>query len=138
MTEVSFILGGALFAYLGLIHALFNFLDIRHPRRLVPDDQSVLDAMSASGVRLSRGGTTMWRAWVGFNFSHSLGAVVFGSCCILLGISSQTLALPRAVLILPVAIGALYFWLALRYWFRAPAVAIALATACLLVGWLAY
>jgi len=138
MTSTFFILGGALFTYLGLIHALFTFLDTRHPRRLVPDDHAVTEAMSSSAVRLSCGGTTMWRAWVGFNFSHSLGAVVFGSCCILLGISAQTLALPKPALVLPVVIGVVYFWLALRYWFRVPAVGIALATLCLFVGWLAY
>ena len=138
MTKVFFVLGGSLFTYLGLIHALFTFLDTRHPRRLVPDDHAVIEAMSSSGVRLSRGGTTMWQAWVGFNFSHSLGAMVFGSCCIFLGISSQTLALPKAALIVPAIIGVLYFWLALRYWFRAPAIGIALGTLCLFVGWLAY
>ena len=80
----------------------------------------------------------MWRAWVGFNFSHSIGAVLFGSCCIFLGVALQSLALPKAALIVPVAIGALYFWLAVQYWFRIPAIGIALGTVCFSIGWLVY
>lgn len=73
MTSVWITIGGSLFAILGLVHAVYTLADISRPRRLVPDDPAVIAAMSSSGVRLARGGTTMWRAWVGFNFSHSLG-----------------------------------------------------------------
>jgi len=75
-------LGGGIFLLLGLLHALYTFLDIGRPRRLVPQDPSVARAMAESQPRLARGGATMWRAWVGFNFSHSLGAVLFGGLCI--------------------------------------------------------
>ena len=76
MPVVRFLLelGGGIFLLLGILHALYTFLDIREPRRLVPQEPSVALAMVESPVRLARGGTTMWRAWVGFNFSHSLGA----------------------------------------------------------------
>ena len=138
MTPVWFIVGGSLFGVLGLVHALYTLADISRPRRLVPDDAAVMEAMSASSVRLSCGGTTMWRAWIGFNFSHSLGAIMFGFVCIAVGLSLQNLALPKAALFLPVAIGAIYLWLAIRYWFRIPALGIAAGTACLAIGWLAY
>lgn len=29
--------------------------------------------------RLSRGGTDVWRAWIGFNLSHSLGVLLLGA-----------------------------------------------------------
>jgi hypothetical protein len=138
MTEICFIIGGTVFSILGLLHALFTFTDTLRPRRLVPDNPAVIEAMSSSGVRLARGGTTMWRAWVGFNFSHSLGAILFGFCCITLGFSLKFLALPKIALLLPVAIGAIYLWLAIRYWFRIPAIGIALGTLCLAIGWLVY
>lgn len=134
MADVLFVLGGSVFAAMGLLHAVYTFTDARHPRRLVPDDPAVTEAMRASGVRMARGGTTMWRAWVGFNLSHSLGAVVYGACCIFLGVASRSPALPRTALVLPVAVGVLYLWLALRYWFRAPAIGIALGTTMLSIG----
>lgn len=107
MTEVLFVLGGSVFAAMGLLHALYTLWDTRHPRRLVPDDPAVIEAMRASGVRMARGGTTMWRAWIGFNLSHSLGAVVYGACCILVGAASSSLALPGVALVVPVAVGVL-------------------------------
>jgi hypothetical protein len=138
MTPILLILGGSLFALLGLLHALYTFADISRPRRLVPNDPAVMQAMSSSGVRLARGGTTMWRAWVGFNFSHSLGAILFGSACILVARSLPSLALPKPALLVPVAIAALYLCLAIRYWFRIPAIGIATASLCFLFAWLLY
>jgi len=138
VTSAWLILGGSVFAVLGLLHAIYTFADIAQPRRLVPDDPAVIAAMSSAGVRLARGGTTMWRAWLGFNFSHSLGALMFGFGCIAVGLSLQSLALPKAALLVPIAIGAIYFLLAIRFWFRAPAVGIAAGTLCFAFGWLAY
>jgi len=133
---VSF--GGSIFVLLGLLHALYTFLDIRHPRRIVPDDPSVAAAMARSKVRIARGGTDMWRAWVGFNFSHSLGAILFGALCIVLGANLGALAVPSWVLLLLAGIGGLYLVLGVLYWFRIPIAGIAIATACLLVAWIVY
>ena len=133
MTAALLVIGGCLFGILGVLHALYTFADARNPRRLAPQDPAVLRLMSSTSVRLSGGATTMWRAWLGFNFSHSLGALMFSAACIAAG-----LALSKAALLLPVAIGAVYLWLAIRYWFRIPAIGIALATLCFAAAWLAY
>lgn len=138
MPELLLIVGGAIFGILGLLHAAYTAADVRDPRRLAPDDPDVLRSMSVSRVRLSRGATTMWRAWLGFNFSHSLGALVFGAACITVGVNLAALAMPKAALLLPVAVGAVYLWLAIRYWFRIPAVGIALGTLCFGGAWLLY
>jgi hypothetical protein len=136
--ELLLIVGGSMFGILGLLHAAYTVADVRNPRRLAPDDPAVLRSMSASKVRLSRGATTMWRAWLGFNFSHSLGALVFSAACVTVGVNLAALALPKAALLLPVAIGAVYLWLAIHYWFRIPAVGIALGTLCFVGAWLLY
>jgi hypothetical protein len=138
MRSVWFIIGGSLFAILGVVHAVYTLADLSRPRRLVPDDPAVIAAMSSSGLRLAGGGTTMWRAWVGFNFSHSLGLAMFGVACVAVGLSLQSLVLPKAALLVPVAIGFTYFLLAIRYWFRAPAIGVAAGTLCFAIGWLLY
>ncbi|MEK7728794.1 MAG: hypothetical protein AAB354_10305 [candidate division KSB1 bacterium] len=138
MTEICLISGGAIFGVLGLLHAFYTLLDTKRPRRLAPDNPQVLASMSSSFVRLSRGGSTMWRAWLGFNFSHSLGAILFCFMCIFLALHLPTLALPKAALLLPVAVGLIYFWLAILYWFYIPATGIALGTICLFIAWLVY
>src|SRR5262249_3050739 len=138
MTSGWFIIGGSLFVILGLVHAVSTLAAISRPRPLVPHDPPGIAAMSSSGLRLARGGTTMWRAWVGFNLSHSLGISMFGVGCIVVGLSLQSLALPKAALLVPVAVGVIYFLLAIRYWFRAPAIGVAVGTLCLVSGWLLY
>jgi hypothetical protein len=138
LSQTWLIAGGAIFAFLGALHALYTFLDEKRPRRLVPDDPKVIEAMAASNVRLSRGGTTMWRAWVGFNYSHSLGAVMFGAACIMLGLALKAYSPPRAFLFLPVAIATAYALLAVRYWFRIPAIGIGIAGFCFVAAWLTY
>jgi hypothetical protein len=138
MSSIWLIAGGSVFSMLGLLHAVYTWTDMSHPRRLVPDGAAVMQAMSRSGLRLARGGTTMWRAWVGFNFSHSLGLVVFGFGCIAVGLNLRWLALPKAALLVPVGIGASYFLLAVRYWFRAPAIGVAAGTLGLVLGWWVY
>ena len=63
---ILLILGGVVCGVLGALHAIYTLQDLRKPRRLVPADPSVAQAMANSALRLSRGGTDMWRAWIGF------------------------------------------------------------------------
>jgi hypothetical protein len=79
----------------------------------------------------------MWRAWLGFNLSHSLGAVLFGAFALALGNAWVEPAPPRFLILLPLGIGLVYLGLGLRYWYRVPTAGIALATACFAAAWLA-
>lgn len=95
--------------------------------------------MIADGDNISLGKPTlacMWRAWIGFNFSHSLGVVLFGIACThwgdLLGLSDGALA--QVGRFVPTLVGATYFVLAVRYWFRVPVIGIALGTLSLFVA----
>ena len=85
------IIGGAVFGVLGCLHAIYTFLDLRNPQRLVHADPSVARAMASSPLRLSGGRTDMWRAWIGFNFSHSLGVLMLGALALWAGSRSNTL-----------------------------------------------
>ena len=135
MTAILLILGGAAFSVLGGLHAIYTFLDIRNPRRLVPVDPSVAQAMANSALRLSRGGTDMWRAWIGFNFSHSLGVFLVGVIGIWAGCRIKTL--PVHIIAPALAlIGCIYEVLALLYWFSIPALGVAVATGCFAAAWL--
>jgi hypothetical protein len=138
ITSVLLEIGGGIFAVFGLLHALYTLLDIQRPRRLVPDDPAVSAAMAHAHLRLARGRTTMWRAWVGFNFSHSLGVVLFGVLCISIGIIIATVAVAGWILLLLFAIGLIYVAIGVRYWFRIPIAGAAVGTTCLLVAWFAY
>jgi hypothetical protein len=86
--------------------------------------------MRATSPRLTRR-TSVWSAWVGFNASHSLGALLFAAVyAILAGAHMDWLRASPALIWLAVATSVAYLALAQRYWFRTPLAGIALATLC--------
>jgi hypothetical protein len=116
--------GGAIFCVLGTLHAVYMLMDLRRPRRLVPSDLALIAAMAGSRVRLAGDATDMWHAWIGFNLSHSLGALLFGATAIAWpGVAAGHAALAW----LPAAVAALYLAIGLRFWFSVPNAGIAAA-----------
>ena len=63
----------AIVLLLGLVHLLYTF---RGPE-LRPRDADLQARMEEASPVLTRE-TTMWKCWVGFNASHSMGAILFG------------------------------------------------------------
>jgi uncharacterized membrane protein YobD (UPF0266 family) len=80
--------------------------------------------------------TNVWLAWVGFNLSHSLGAVLFGVVVVLIGRNQATFE-AQASLFLPLAVlvAGLYLVLAIQFWFRTPIIGLALSGVCFAVSW---
>ena len=131
-------IAGAIYGLLGTLHALYTFLDMRNPRRIVPDDPAVITAMQNSKIRLTRGESTVWQGWVGFNLSHSLGALMFAAACFIVAASFRVFAVSPWALCSLAAVSALYLLMAAQYWFRIPILGTAVATACLAGAWLLY
>ncbi|MGA8622620.1 MAG: hypothetical protein WB660_29370 [Candidatus Sulfotelmatobacter sp.] len=135
MIATLLILGGAVFGVLGVLHTIYTLLDLRNPRRLAPVDPSVAHAMANSALRLSGGRTDMWRAWIGFNFSHSLGVLLVAALALWAGFRIKTL--PVGVIMPALTlIGCAYEVLALLYWFRIPAIGVAVGTVCFAAAWI--
>jgi len=134
MIAILLILGGAVFGVLGGLHAIYTLLDLRNPRRLVPVDPSVAHAMANSAVRMSRGGTDMWRAWIGFNFTHSLGVLLFAVLAIWAG--ARINRLPVGIIPALTLIGCIYLVVAMRYFYRSPAIGVAIGTGCFAAAWI--
>lgn len=81
MLELSrylFLAGAMPFVVLGLAHAVATPRTPAQARGLSPRDPALRDAMVHDSLLLTRR-TNVWLAWVGFNLSHSLGAVLFGA-----------------------------------------------------------
>ena len=75
----------------------------------------------------------MWRAWIGFNFSHSLGVLMLAAFGVWAG--SRTNTLPVGVMPALTLIGCVYLVLAVVYWFRAPAIGVAIGTGSFAAAW---
>ena len=117
--------GGAIFCVLGALHGVFMLMDLRWPRRLVPADPALRAAMAGGRLRLAGTATDIWRAWVGFNLSHSVGAMLFGALAIAWPAVS---AGSDALAWVPAGVAAVYLAIGLRFWVSVPNAGIALAT----------
>lgn len=138
MPELSryFFLAGALpFLVLGVAHALVTPRAVTDLKGLSPSDPELPSAMARSRLRLTRR-TDMWLSWVGFNLSHSLGIVAFGSFVVVIGRSSASFAQHAAVAVpLSLLVSSLYLCLAAKYWFRTPIAGCSLSVGCFLASW---
>jgi uncharacterized membrane protein YdfJ with MMPL/SSD domain len=138
MHELSrhlYLAGGVPILLLGIAHVFATPLRRDKPRGLSPADPALIDAMSATSVRLTRR-MDMWLGWVGFNLSHGLGAILFGVLTVLLGRSESSFS-TQAPLFGPLAVlvSGMYLGLAVKYWFFAPIIGCSASFALFLLSW---
>ena len=116
---------------LGSIHLLYTF----HGPKLTPRDAGLRAQMEIAHPVLTRQ-TTMWKAWVGFNASHSLGAMLFGLVYGYFALAQPGLLFTSGFLsALGLVFLLAYLVLARAYWFRIPLVGVALSLACYAGAW---
>lgn len=115
----------AIILCLGTAHLWLTFRGTAlHPR-----DESLTARMREVTPRLTRQ-TMMWRAWVGFNASHSVGAMLFGLTWGYLALAQPGVLFASVFLRgLGLVLLAGYAVLGWRYWFSIPFRGIALAAA---------
>jgi len=128
--RVLILAGASVIGVLGVLHLAYTFAG----PKLLPRDAQVVLAMQSTSLVITRQ-TTLWKAWIGFNASHSLGAILFAVLYILLAARHMEL-LVRAPELLAVGLATLlaYLWLAQTYWFRVPFTGIAIATVCFIAA----
>ncbi len=101
---------------LGVAHLVYTF----YGPKLTPRDTALQDHMQAVSPVITRE-TSMWRAWIGFNASHSMGAILFGLIFGYLAYSHPGLLFSSPFLL---GVGAAmlggYFLLGWKYWFSVP------------------
>jgi hypothetical protein len=115
---------------LGMIHLLYTFRGTKlHPR-----DRDLQTRLRAVSPIITRE-TTMWRAWIGFNASHSFGAILFGAVYAYLALAHGSIFFASPFLL---TVGLLFLLgYAVRgrlYWFRIPFRGIVVATALYVVA----
>lgn len=118
-------ISAAILLFLGVMHLLYTF----RGRKLHPRDSALETAMKHSHPVLTRR-TTMWNAWVGFNASHSMGAILYGLLYGYLALAHPAMLFASPFLLgtgLALLLG--YSLVGKRYWFNAPNSGIFTATA---------
>ena len=118
----------AIILLLGLAHLLYTF----YGPKLSPRDRELQTRMEEVSPVITRQ-TTMWKAWIGFNASHSCGLIMFGAVYGYLALAHGEF-LFQSVFLLTLGLILLfgYVFLAKRYFFRIPFRGVLLAS-CLYV-----
>ena len=119
----------------GLMHLWYTLRN----KALAPRDTELEARMNEIAPKISRE-TTMWKAWIGFNLSHSTSLIFFGLLYLYLAIQHALFLEGEPVLL---AGGLLflitYYLMARKYWFSVPrrgvALAISLYAAGLAMDW---
>ena len=115
----------AVMLFLGCAHLLLTF----RGNAFDPRDAALKARLQAVSPVITRQ-TSMWKAWVGFNASHSLGAMLFGLVYGYLALAEPVVLFGSAFLSgVGLAMLGGYVFLSRRYWFRVPFRGTALATA---------
>lgn len=126
MAQILLIIGASIFGVLGTVHLLYTFFT----NKFEAYDSTVTEAMKGTSPILTKE-TSVWNAWVGFNASHSLGAILVAAVYIPLTTSYFYIIQQSAWFSsLPVLIGLSYLILAKKYWFKIPFFGVLISTIC--------
>ncbi|MCB0522676.1 MAG: hypothetical protein H6577_10775 [Lewinellaceae bacterium] len=130
ITRILLAAGSLIFLILGGMHLAFTFFS----DKFSPKNPQLEKSMKASSPLITRR-TTMWNAWVGFNASHSLGAIFFGAVNLLLVWQFYSVFEKSwSILLLDLPTILFYWFLGKKYWFNVPFAGITIAGVLFLVA----
>jgi hypothetical protein len=110
---------------LGSLHLLYTF---RGPK-LLPRDAGVIEAMKGTTMVITRE-TSVWKAWIGFNTTHSMSLMLFGLVFGYLAIARPDVLFGSPfLLVLGFLTLAAFLVLSRAYFFSIPLAGMSLATA---------
>jgi len=111
---------------LGVLHLVYTFWG----PSLTPRNPALQISMSQSSPIITKE-TTMWRCWVGFNASHSMGLILFGLIYGYLALAHyQLLFRSPFLLLVGLAMLACLIVVCRLYFFRAPLIGVSISLAC--------
>jgi len=124
------VLSAGIILTLGVLHLVYTFWG----PKLTPRDPALQISMSQISPVITKE-TTMWRAWVGFNASHSMGLILFGLVFGYLALAhGQLLFQSPFLLVVGLVMLVGFAVLGKVYWFSAPFTGICISLACYLVS----
>ena len=124
--KILMVLSASIIFTLGVVHLVYTFWG----PKLTPRDPALQISMSQIAPVITKE-TTMWRCWVGFNASHSMGLILFGLVFGFLALAhGQLLFQSPFLLVVGLAMLGGFVVLAKAYFFSVPLTGISISLAC--------
>lgn len=134
MTQILVIIAASIFLLLGTLHGALTLRDVKNPRFFTPPDAALRQAMQESSIRFHPN-INLWKAWLGFNLTHSLGLIFFGGAFLHVGIfEPKNFASSLLFQAVAVSVSAIYMGVSLKFFFSKPAIYSAVGLACFLIA----
>lgn len=131
MIQILLSIAAAIIILLGGFHGFLTIRDLYDPRSFTPTDDSVRKAMQNQPIRLHPS-TDLWKAWLGFNLSHSLGLLVAGGTLLAIALFDPELFINHlSIQLSALAVAGIYLVLSLKFWFSSPAIGSGIITLCI-------
>ena len=127
MERYLWITGSLPFIILGAIHLGYTFFS----NKLAARDNKLNETMKVSFPVLTKN-TTMWKSWIGFNASHSAGAIYFGLINVIVAIQYPAVLQNPLLQLVNIVTALFYVWLAKKYWFNIPFIGMLISFLCFL------
>ncbi|AHM60554.1 hypothetical protein D770_11485 [Flammeovirgaceae bacterium 311] len=132
IAKYLWIIGSLIFIVLGVIHLYYTFFTDKFSSR----NEKAIEEMKSSWPNLTKD-TTLWKAWIGFNASHSSGAIFIGLVNFYLATQFYDLIRSEAFFyILNIVNTIFYLWLAKKYWFNIPFIGILSTLMCFVISFI--
>jgi hypothetical protein len=124
--RILMVLSASIILTLGAVHLIYTFWG----PNLTPREPTLQISMSQVSPVITKE-TTMWRCWVGFNASHSMGLILFGLIFSFLALAHDQL-LFRSPFLLVIGLAMLggYVVLSKVYFFSVPLTGVSISLAC--------
>jgi hypothetical protein len=124
--KLFMVLSAGIVFTLGVFHLVYTFWG----SNLAPRDPALQISMSQIAPVITKE-TTMWRCWIGFNASHSMGLILFGLIFGFLALAHGELLFQSPfLLIVGLAMLVGFVVLSKLYFFSAPLGGVSIALAC--------
>ena len=131
LSQYLWIFGSFVIAFLGSMHLYYTFFSNKFSSR----NEKMVEEMKTSFPNLTKE-TTIWKAWIGFNASHSSGAMFIGLINIYLAsYYFPILHQDHFFFLFNILTIVFYAWLGKVYWFRIPFIGILITLGCYVVGY---
>jgi len=124
--------GSVIIVILGSIHLYYTFFTNKFSSR----NEKMIEEMKSSSPILTKE-TTMWKAWIGFNASHSTGAIFIGIINSYLAFQYFTvLHSDNFFFLFNILTIGFFVRLAKKYWFKIPFTGLLMTLICFILSYI--
>lgn len=125
-------IGSVIITILATLHLYYTFFTNKFSSR----NEKMVEEMKTSFPILTRK-TTMWNAWIGFNASHSSGAMFIGIINFYLAFNYFAfLQSDHFFFLFSILTMGFYGWLGKKYWFNIPFTGIIISLTCFIASYI--